>query len=103
MRGACCSFLASCPTLSPFRSLSVSSALLFNPNTRQITPLMSQIKFGKGCHVILPPQPTATSAVSFTVKAQKAVGGVMITASHNPPAFNGFKVLNQGRKLTRLV
>jgi phosphomannomutase len=26
------------------------------------------------------------------VKAQKAVGGIMITASHNPPIFNGFKL-----------
>jgi len=37
-------------------------------------------------------EPTPTPAVSFAVKAQKAVGGVMITASHNPPVFNGFKL-----------
>ena len=42
--------------------------------------------------VILTPEPTPTPAVSFAVKAQNAIGGVMITASHNPPIFNGFKL-----------
>lgn len=42
--------------------------------------------------VVLTPEPTPTPAVSFAVKAQRAVGGVMITASHNPPIFNGFKL-----------
>ena len=42
--------------------------------------------------VILTPEPTPTPAISFAVKAQNAIGGVMITASHNPPIFNGFKL-----------
>ena len=42
--------------------------------------------------VVLTPEPTPTPSVSFAVKAQNAVGGVMITASHNPPIFNGFKL-----------
>src|SRR2546423_9957212 len=45
-----------------------------------------------GFEVVLTAQPTPTPAVSFAVKAQAAIGGVMITASHNPPAFNGFKL-----------
>lgn len=33
-----------------------------------------------------------TPLVGFAVLDQKAAGGIVITASHNPPAYNGFKV-----------
>ena len=42
--------------------------------------------------VVLTPEPSPTPSISFAVKAQNAVGGVMITASHNPAIFNGFKL-----------
>jgi len=47
---------------------------------------------GNGYQVVLTPEPTPTPCVSFAVKNLGAVGGVMITASHNPPVFNGFKL-----------
>ncbi len=52
----------------------------------------AEVFCGNGFQVVLTAQPTPTPAVSFAVKARRAVGGVMITASHNPPAFNGFKL-----------
>jgi len=41
---------------------------------------------------ILTPQPSPTPAVSYAIKDRGLIGGVMITASHNPPEFNGFKI-----------
>ena len=52
----------------------------------------AEVFAGNGFQVVLTPEPTPTPSVSFAVKAQRAVGGVMITASHNPPMFNGFKL-----------
>ncbi|OLE77034.1 phosphoglucosamine mutase [archaeon 13_1_20CM_2_54_9] len=36
---------------------------------------------------------TTTPALQFLVKNGKGAGGVMVTASHNPPEYNGFKVI----------
>jgi phosphomannomutase len=52
----------------------------------------AEVFAGNGFQVILTPEPTPTPSVSFAVKNLHAVGGVMITASHNPPIFNGFKL-----------
>ncbi|MSU61642.1 MAG: phosphoglucomutase/phosphomannomutase family protein [Pedosphaera sp.] len=52
----------------------------------------AEVLAGNGIEVILTGEPTPTPAVSLAVREQRAVGGVMITASHNPAAFNGFKL-----------
>jgi len=52
----------------------------------------AEVLAANGFLVVLTPEPTPTPSVSFAVKHQRGVGGVMITASHNPPAFNGFKL-----------
>ncbi|MCW5553358.1 MAG: phosphoglucomutase/phosphomannomutase family protein [Verrucomicrobiae bacterium] len=52
----------------------------------------AEVFAGNDYAVVLTPTPVPTPSVSFAVKDQRAVGGVMITASHNPPIFNGFKL-----------
>ena len=52
----------------------------------------AEVFAGNGYKVVLTPEPTPTPSVSFAVKDQSAIGGVMITASHNPPIFNGYKL-----------
>jgi phosphomannomutase len=61
----------------------------FSDRFAQIT---ADVFAGNDFKVILTPEPTPTPSVSFAVKNLGAVGGVMITASHNPPIFNGFKL-----------
>src|SRR5258706_788074 len=52
----------------------------------------AEVFAGNGFKVVLTPEPTPTPSVSLALKQRAAVGGVMITASHNPPMFNGFKL-----------
>jgi phosphomannomutase len=52
----------------------------------------AEIAAGNGIKVFLTSGYTPTPAVSWAVRAKEAGFGVMITASHNPPAYNGFKV-----------
>jgi phosphomannomutase len=52
----------------------------------------AEVFAGNNFQVILTSTPTPTPCASYAVKNLGAVGGVMITASHNPPEFNGFKL-----------
>ena len=61
----------------------------FSDRFAQIT---AEVFAGNDFQVILTPEPTPTPCVSYAVKDLGAVGGVVITASHNPPIFNGFKL-----------
>ena len=61
----------------------------FSERFAQIT---AEVLAGNDFQVILTPEPSPTPAISFAVKDLNAAGGVMITASHNPPIFNGFKL-----------
>ena len=46
----------------------------------------------KGLNVNLYDKDVPTPMVSFDVKKNNCVGGIVITASHNPPQFSGFKI-----------
>ncbi len=54
--------------------------------------ITAEVFAGNDYEVVLTPEPTPTPSVSFAVNQLHAIGGVVITASHNPPHFNGFKL-----------
>jgi len=53
---------------------------------------VAEVLAGNGVPVLLVDEATPTPILSFSVLSQQAAGAVVITASHNPPTDNGFKV-----------
>jgi alpha-D-glucose phosphate-specific phosphoglucomutase len=51
----------------------------------------AEVAAGNGIKVYLCPRATPTPVISFGTIVQKAGGAIVITASHNPPIWNGFK------------
>ena len=56
---------------------------------------VSEVLAGNGLRVYLTNGATPTPVISYSVLPKKAVGAINITASHNPPADNGFKVRDE--------
>ncbi len=52
---------------------------------------VARVLAANGRHVLLLDGPAPTQVSSWTVVARRAAGGVVVTASHNPPEFNGLK------------
>lgn len=52
----------------------------------------AEVLAANGLHVYLTGGATPTPVISYAIVDKKAVGGINITASHNPPTDNGFKV-----------
>ena len=56
---------------------------------------VAEVLAANGLRVLLTDGATPTPVISYAVVAQGAAGAVNITASHNPPSDNGFKVRDE--------
>ena len=54
--------------------------------------IAAEVLKNNGIEVVLSDRPIPTPTLSFTVKSRKLDLGIMITASHNPAEYNGFKI-----------
>jgi alpha-D-glucose phosphate-specific phosphoglucomutase len=53
--------------------------------------ITAEIVSANDIKVLLTPRATPTPAISFAIKSRSLDAGIVITASHNPPVFNGIK------------
>lgn len=54
--------------------------------------MVAEVLSANGIEVFLSDKALPTPLVSFVIKNKKLSGGIVITASHNPPYYNGFKI-----------
>ncbi len=60
--------------------------------SREFADLAAQVITELGCDALVFAGPRPTPQLSFAVRQREAQAGINITASHNPPAYNGYKV-----------
>ncbi len=60
--------------------------------SREFAELAAKIITEHGCDAYLFEGPRSTPELSFAVRHVKAQAGINLTASHNPPQYNGYKV-----------
>ena len=60
--------------------------------SREFAEDTARVLGGVGVRSFLAHRPWPTPMTAWAVTAERACAGVMVTASHNPPAYNGYKV-----------
>ncbi|SHJ28389.1 phosphoglucomutase/phosphomannomutase family protein [Desulfofundulus thermosubterraneus] len=61
--------------------------------SEQLAATVAGVFTGRGIPVYLTGRATPTPVTAFAIKEHRAGGAVMLTASHNPPEYNGFKFI----------
>ncbi len=78
--------------LETSRSPSVVIAHDTRHMSAEFAGISADVLSSMGIKVFLFSEPTPTPILSYAVREMKASGGIVITASHNPSQYNGYKV-----------
>ena len=76
-------------------SISVSIAYDSRNKSKEFAQAAAQTLCGNGICVYLFENLTPTPILSYTVREMKSKAGIVITASHNPKEYNGYKVYGE--------
>ena len=85
-------FLKDAVDLTKSRAPRIVIGYDYRKNSESFAARFAEVLMGNGVEVLLSSQATPTPAVSSAIVHGKYDGGVAITASHNPPGYNGVKL-----------
>jgi len=76
----------------PNEEIKVAIAYDVRHNSKEFGKLVADVLTANGIKVLLFKEHRPTPELSFTVRNKKCNAGIVLTASHNPPEYNGYKV-----------
>lgn len=74
------------------QEIKVAIAYDVRNNSKEFGKLVADVLTANGIKVLLFKNHRPTPELSFTVRNKKCNAGIVLTASHNPPEYNGYKV-----------
>ena len=76
----------------PNQEIKVAIAYDVRHNSKEFGKMCADVLTANGIKVLLFKEHRPTPELSFTVRDKKCNAGIVLTASHNPPEYNGYKV-----------
>ena len=76
----------------PSEQIKVAIAYDCRHNSKELAQIVAEVLSANGILVYLFPELRPTPLLSYTVKRKGCHAGIVLTASHNPPEYNGYKV-----------
>lgn len=84
----------------PNQPIKVAIAYDVRNNSKEFGKMCADVLTANGIKVLLFKEHRPTPELSFTVRDKKCNAGIVLTASHNPPEYNGYKVYwNDGAQI----